>query len=365
MTPRFLEHGLSLLLVGVLFLAALWWYNDRQADLRSQRGETMAPFLTLDSVDYSNSYHREIFRETAKTFFSGDERKADSLLWALDSYRAEKLTSFEYKAGGKHELSWDDMFRLLEMCFEFVVVYVVAMALTAAAGRGLAIYRFVRGKQLAGRVSAQQNGGKSRLRIVADIGFKVLGRLGSIVASAVLFSPAYVVAYALKGDMDTNSLLFLVLLAVLTNGVLVSYATRFQALLVAESRKGYVDTALVKNLANDWSWGTTDGIPWKVLWAPLHAAQGHVFEHIYLKARYHYLPSLKEHASFLITGLIIIEMALNIQGHLGYELLRNLLYRRYDIVVTILFAVFLLVKVTEVLVDMQVSRETQRYANAE
>ena len=139
----------------------------------------------------------------------------------------------------------------------------------------------------------------------------LLSMAGTALVSLVLFSPAYVVAYALKGRVEISSLFFLVLLAVLTNGMLVNYATGFLTLLTAESRKGYVDTALVKNLAADWSWNTRHGVPAEVLWRPGASAPGHVFHHIYLQARYQHLPALKEHASFLITGLIIIEMALN------------------------------------------------------
>jgi hypothetical protein len=171
------------------------------------------------------------------------------------------------------------------------------------------------------------------------------------------------VAYALKGQIDTGSFLFMVLLAVLTNGVLINYATRFFNLLTAESRKGYVDTARVKNLRAGWGWNSPEGLPLRVLWRPREFASGHIFQQIYLQARFQLVPALKEHASFLITGLIIIEMALNIQGHLGYELLQNILYRRYDVVVTILFGMFLLVKLTELAVDWRVHLGTRRYAN--
>ena len=89
----------------------------------------------------------------------------------------------------------------------------------------------------------------------------------------------------------------------------------------------------------------------------------HVFQHIYLNARYQFHPTLKEHASFLITGLVIIEMALNIQGHLGYELLQNILYRDYVVVMTIICAIYLVVKGTEIVVDSWTYFETRKYEN--
>jgi hypothetical protein len=56
-------------------------------------------------------------------------------------------------------------------------------------------------------------------------------------------------------------------------------------------------------------------------------------------------------------------MALNIQGHLCYELLQNILYRRYDIALTIILGIFLLIKVTEILVDLQQHRKELRFEN--
>ena len=91
----------------------------------------------------------------------------------------------------------------------------------------------------------------------------------------------------------------------------------------------------------------------------------HIFQHIYLNARYQYILTLKEQASFLITGLIIIEMALNIHGHLCYELLQNILYKQYDMVLTILLGIFLVVKLTEIVVDMWMDREAQKFENLE
>ena len=56
-------------------------------------------------------------------------------------------------------------------------------------------------------------------------------------------------------------------------------------------------------------------------------------------------------------------MALNIQGHLGYEMLQNILYRHYDVVASIVLGVFLIVKATELWADVWFHRETQRYEN--
>ena len=57
---------------------------------------------------------------------------------------------------------------------------------------------------------------------------------------------------------------------------------------------------------------------------------------------------------FLITGLIIIEMALNIHGYLNYKMLRQMLYKNYDVVIVIILSIFYTVKITEMLTDFLV-----------
>ena len=56
-------------------------------------------------------------------------------------------------------------------------------------------------------------------------------------------------------------------------------------------------------------------------------------------------------------------MALNIHGHLTYELLRQLLYKNHTLVVTIMLLIFFTVKFTEIVTDILVHRETKRYEN--
>jgi len=56
-------------------------------------------------------------------------------------------------------------------------------------------------------------------------------------------------------------------------------------------------------------------------------------------------------------------MALNIHEHICYELLRNLSYARYDIVVTILLGIFWIVKLTDMIADYWLTMETKKYEN--
>jgi hypothetical protein len=156
----------------------------------------------------------------------------------------------------------------------------------------------------------------------------------------------------------------MILLGSFSNGLLITYTQKFFAFLVTESRKGYLQTAVVKNLSQDYNQQSSRGIislnsilRWNKIFP------GHVFGHIYSNARYQYLSTLKEQAAFLITGLIIIEMALNIQNHLCYDLLQNILYQDYTSVLIASFGIFLIIKGTEVLTDVIYFKETAKYEN--
>lgn len=72
-----------------------------------------------------------------------------------------------------------------------------------------------------------------------------------------------------------------------------------------------------------------------------------------LNARLDYGPTAREQAAFTVTCLIILEMALNIQGRFGYELLRQVLFRNLPDVLIMMASLFLLVRATEWVVDVQ------------
>jgi hypothetical protein len=250
----------------------------------------------------------------------------------------------------------------------FILMFVIVMVLSYHAAQSLAILRFIRVKQHRGAYLGEW---WDHLRKAGDPSTFFSLRTWILPAKAilkgifyaVLFSPAYVIAYSIRSGINTDSFVFMTVLGVLSNGLLINYANKFFTFLVSESRKGYVETAVVKNLNNSYAWGGADGLShWSVI-HPKSLLASHVFRHIYVNARYQFLNTLKEHSSFLITGLIIIEMALNIQGHLGYELMQNVLYKQYDVVVTIILGVFFLVKVTEMVVDSWFHLESRRYGN--
>jgi hypothetical protein len=271
------------------------------------------------------------------------------------------------KVGGERKsLGWSTAGDVLSMYASFLVIFILVLGCTYALARALAIWKFILWKQ----------GGSSPLRqwlALAETGGLRRGgaRLDLLLiaflhgaASVILFSPAYVIAYSLRTRLDTENVFFLVALAVVSNGVLVHYAHRLFTLLVSESRKGYVEAALVKGVRGSYSWNPTSGLSPIVILQPMRRADGHVFREIYKNARLQFIPSTKEHVTFIVTGLVIVEMALNIKGHLCYALLQHMLFREFDIAIAIVFCIFVAVKLVEAGVDAWHFLELRKYDNA-
>jgi hypothetical protein len=341
---RLRDHLLSLLVVAATFAAALLLAGRESDAGRDARDRLIGPYLRIEGLEPGDPLHRALLREALAEAYPDRPRFPDSVLSALQLHMVEQFTTASLKMGARQPgLTSTMVLRILPMYAEFVLVYIIALVLTYYGAKTIGTYRFIRPRRPGGL-------GSLPAAIVRTIAY------------AVLFSPAYVIAYALKTTVDTGSLVFMIVLAVVSNGLLVTYANRFTTFLMHESRRGYVETALVKGLHPMQGSGPRR-ISLAAIIQPVKRFRGHVFQHVYMNARYQYIPTVKEQASFMITGLIIIEMALNIQGRLGYELLQNVLYKDYQVVAFIVLAIFAVVKVTEIVVDLWHRKETSRFDN--
>jgi ABC-type dipeptide/oligopeptide/nickel transport system permease component len=369
MKRKLIEHALSILLVTLVAGVIVVAIGERESTLRTAHVKSIEQYLHLDFIDFGDPLHRALFKETLDLFYPERLAANDSLLRAIERFRQEQFTSQAYKTGREERgLSGPRLLTLGGMYLQFIVIYLIVMVVSYHAAQSLAIFRFIRMKQHRKAYVFElyehlRGAGRGSPSFYLRLPLVLLKAVVKGVAYAVLFAPAYVIAYSIRSGFDTNSHLFMIVLGVVSNGLLIGYTNKFFTFLVTESRKGYVQTAIVKNLHASYAWGTQDGISFTSVLRPKSLFPSHVFRHIYLNARFQYLPALKEHASFLITGLIIIEMALNIQGHLGYELMQNILYRQYDVALTVVVGIFLIVKATEISVDIWFHRESEKYEN--
>ena len=372
MKQKLIEHCASIVVVSVLFAVAIGMVAGRNGPRPAPAA--VAPYLGMTFIDFGDPAQTALFRATLNVYYPRSPGRNDSLLAAIEAYRLTVFADPAYKTGGEDRgLTQAALVRIGGMFMVFTLVFGVVLALSYYGARTLALYRFITMKQHAGSFLAiamrefrTALGTKDPPLRIAALGRAALALAESAVKGAglvILFSPAYVIAYSVRTRFDTDSVLFMIILGVLSNGLLINYANRFYTFLLAESRRGYVETAVVKNLRSSYAWRREDGLPVRALFRPASLLPTHVLHHIYLNARYQALPSIKELASFLITGLVIIEMALNIQGHLCYELLQTILYKQYDVALAIILGIFLLVKATEISVDLYCNREALRYEN--
>ncbi len=363
------EHTASILFVLATFAVFLTVFQHREEVREAEEIRMIQPYLNLPFIDYGDPLATELFRETLGVFYPSQPARNDSIMDALESYRLRQFTDPSRKSGGEDRFSAAGVRRLAGMYVQFIIIYIVVIGCTYYGTQTLGLYRYIMLKQhrssflrRADRALIRARGGQPRYYGKAVL--MVAAAVAKGVVYLVLFAPAYVIAYSFKGTLDTDSSLFMIVLGVISNGLLITYANKFFTLLVHEGKKGYVETALVKNLGASYSFRRHDGIRLRSVFGLHKRFPGHILDHIYINARHQYIPTMKEHASFLITGLIIIEMALNIQGHLSYELLQQVLYRHYDVAIVIIAGIFLVVKATEIVVDAWYHIESRRFDNA-
>lgn len=352
MKARLIEHLLSVLFVSVVLIALIAVLGANRQAIVDGRAAEFERYGDLSFVNTNDPFHRALLTDAVNAFYPGQAaRNAETVTTLLQ----QRQKQFDEQLRGAHvteRLTFKRFGALSTMYLKFVIVYLVVMVLTYYGVQTIAVWRFCRRRHAAD--PPRGFGGKISAALRASL---------LTVASFVLFCPAYVIAYSMRTELNTDTVFFMALLGVVSNGLLMVYANKFYAFLVAESRKGYVEQAVVKGLHNSYSRSAPDGITYRAILRPFKRFSGHAFGHIFANARFQYFSTLKEQASFLITGLIIIEMALNIHGHLSYEMLRQMLYHNYDIVVAIILGIFYTVKSTEIATDVLVWAESRRYEN--
>jgi hypothetical protein len=363
---KLIDHALSIVFVTLAFAVILLFGVKGETADQHKNDALVESLVHQRTIDFGNPLHKSLFQETLNLFHPDQRAKNDSLLQAIDSYRMEQFTNQVYKTGSTPKgLSLPALLPLAGMYVNFILIYLVVMAISYYAAQSAAIYYFVKRKQRSSShpMTIDRRDQYTNLRIAGTTAAAIFKAVLKGIAYLILFAPAYIIAYSLKSTFESGGYVFMIVLGVISNGLLVTYAYKFYTFLLNESRKGYVQNAIVKGLNNSYEWNSPDGISFPSLLKLKKSFPSHVFQHIYTNARYQYIPTMKQHASFLVTGLIIIEMALNIQGHLCYELLQDILYKRYDIALVIIFGIFMVVKATEVLVDYWFFFESQKYEN--
>jgi hypothetical protein len=364
---QIIEHILSIVFIAIIFVGLFFSLSPDITTSQTAETSVLSDNYKIDNFDYANPLQQSLLKETLNIFYN--ENIADSLFQLYESEYNNELTPDNIKS--KNEINAENILQILFMFLKFIVVYVLVLGLTYYGVQTLAVFRFVTKKQnkpplLIRSVSNLKKIKKGiPLNYASQLIFKsfsyLIMAILKLITYLILFSPAYVIAYSFKTKFDTDSIIFMIVLGVISNALLITYSQKFYTFLVTESNKGYVETAIVKNLNNDYDF---DSIQISTILNLKKFFPGHVFNHIFINAQHQYYSTIKEQAAFLISGLIIIEMALNIHGHLSYELMQNLLYQKYQLILVILFLIYLTVKSTEIFVDVFIYKLNKKYQNS-
>jgi len=357
MKPRIVEHLVGIAVITLLMVGALLFITGKSSLETRAKNSRIAAFSALPISNINDPFERTLISDCMDIFYPGMHDSNRVIIDEIYRMRESTLNTTITSSYNSKVFSLTTVVSIGGMFVSFLLVYIIVMLITYYGVHTLGTLRFVLRQQTLYRKATALPGA----RYTPPPSFYLFS-VAKIAAYAILFSPAYVIAYSIRTEFNTDSSFFMIILGVISNGLLVMYTNKFYTFLVAESRKGYIENALVKNLSCNYTF-SPGGIHLRTIFSLRKKFNGHVFDHIFKNARFQYLSTIKEQASFLITGLVIIEMALNIHGHLTYELLRQLLYKNYIPVIIIMLFIFYTVKLTEILTDSLVHRESMRYEN--
>lgn len=375
MRDKLKDHAYSYLFILITFTLIIYHLDSENEKNEIKINPEVSALLEMDNFDLTDPIHRQLFRDIRNSIGEKSD-SANEILNEADRITRERFTDKSLKKGAWIKgITWEKSSGIILMFLKFCIIYILVLFLTYYGSQTLGLYRFIRYKQrkesfLAMFIEEINRALKTPGSFQNfSIYLKILKILMLVIlrgaAYLILFAPAYVIAYSFKTKFDTDSIFFMVILGTVSNGLLINFANRFYTYLITESKKGYIETAAVKNLSSSYSFSTKGPIRIGSIFRIRKMFPGHLLDHIYTNSKFQYFPSLKEQSSFLITGLIIIEMALNIQGHLFYELLQNILYKDYSVVLFIVLLVFTVVKFSELIIDSLFHLETVRYENSD
>ncbi len=372
MRQKLIEHGVRTGIVLVLLIIVFTMIHVFAPKPDAFVSDSLQEITELSDVDLNDPLHRIIARETHNRFIPDRAGEIDSVISQWTAMQNKK--SLRDKRSDREQLSMIGTPVSPWLAWiKFVIIYVINLIFLFYAIQTLGLVRFIRYKQRnptfvkvfsmkMSEFSFSKSMSKKTLTIVSIIKTALIKNIW-IILRLILFTPAYIVAYTFRTNFNTDSVIFMIGLGCFTNGILIMYSQKYYQLLMTEYRKGYVETALTNQLSRDFSFRSGSALSWKSVFAFRKSFGNHVLQPVVQNARFQYLSAFREQASFLISCMIIIEMALNIHGHLGYELLQRLLFRDYFTTGAMIFGIFIIVKGTELLTDFRILFETQRHSN--
>ena len=225
---NFHNHLYALVFVAVIFIL---FYRIKF----SRQNEQPHPYEKItEIINFKDTLEVSIFRETLDIFQFPMTEQKDSL---EDTLRVIQQNYFKQLAAPNDTFVFNtvNIKKIASMYLKFIVTYIIVMLMSYYGVQTLALYRFIKYKQ--NRSSYIEILVHSHFRPVIPSCILAGKAILKGLAYVILFSPGYVVAYALKTRIDTNSWFFMLILTTFTNGLLILYSQKFLTFLIHEDRK--------------------------------------------------------------------------------------------------------------------------------
>jgi len=338
------NHLVVFLIIAGLFtglgLVSVFLYHPEKAESNPE----MTKWLQDSTINWQDPLHQALIADVLdlKSVEQDGEAFVRSAARLKSDETAKTLEQLRHQKG----LVFGDFPDFLLKLLGFSFIFGLVLFILVWGSQTLGLYRFIRSKQ------GKRTSGKQFWHSV----YSFFGLL-------ILFSPGYLIAYMLKPLIPSDSIILMISLGLITNGALIVYSQKFLNLMNQEMDKGYVLAARIRNVNENFENGHQSNLTWKAILGFHKHFPGHILHHILLNAKRQYWNTVRELAAFTITSLIILEMALNIQGRYGYELLRQVLYGNYGDVLAMMLGLFLIVKITEVAIDYHIYKQKLKFEN--
>ncbi len=368
-TKKILNRNLLSFLIFGSVLLIIAFSSSGSVNFNSKYAKIISLFQK-SGLDINSTYDRLIFEDAVENVLKENPTEKEELITSLNEFTEEKYTNKKLKTGDRREsLSFSTLPGILWKFIKFLLLFAIVEFSIFYLSERLALIKFYLVKEKKnsfGRLLVQKMAERKNYYIKEKIDWTktvllFIGMLGRFFGYLVLFSPVYVIAYILKFNSENITFIWSFVFGIFTNGVLIAAVNKFYHLLVTESKRGYVETATVKNVP------LFPDENLKGLLKILLLKNGNFGEtivtQIFASAHIQFVPSFKEVSHFVITGLIIIEMALNIQSGVFYQMMRSFLFAEYDILFFILFLVFATVKFVDAAIELYAVRESGKYEN--
>jgi len=256
-----LNHLISFVLVSALLIYLFFYFDNIHEESSKIYNEQVKQWANLDFLNFEDPFQRNLIEDVLNIYQPEQALKNAELIKQVKNFQKEQIVKIVSDSFLNEPFSYEQFLVLLAMYSKFIMVYLITLVLTWYGVQTLGIYRFIKFRQnrktyleeLTELLKLKNFQNKQPFKnLLLPVIILITKAVLKAIAYMILFSPAYVLAYSFRTKFDTDMLAFMILLSVISNAVLITYTHKFYTFLVSESRKGYAETARVKNMYNSY-----------------------------------------------------------------------------------------------------------------